>query len=138
MMSVKFSEILYDSRFRVLSKGVNLHSVTVSGLYVGDLLSFVMAKAKPGQIWLTIQAHPNVIAVASLINLSAVIVVEGVDIPQETIDVANERGVILISSVLDAVELVKLIEVWAFIMTYIFTSSYHLVPMILWYLMILF
>ena len=90
MMSVKFNEILYDSRFRVLSKGVNLHSVTVSGLYVGDLLSFVMAKAKPGQIWLTIQAHPNVIAVASLINLSAVIVVEGVDIPQETIDVANE------------------------------------------------
>lgn len=108
---VKFDEILYDSRFRVLSKGVDLHSVTVSGLYVGDLLSFVMAKAKPGQIWLTIQAHPNVIAVASLINLSAVIVVEGVDIPQETIDMANERGVILISSVLDAVELVKLIEV---------------------------
>ena len=138
MMSVKFNEILYDSRFRVLSKGVDLHSVTVSGLYVGDLLSFVMAKAKPGQIWLTIQAHPNVIAVASLINLSAVIVVEGVDIPQETIDVANERGVVLISSVLDAVELVKLIEVWAFIMTYIFTSSYHLVLMILWYLMILF
>ena len=102
MMSVKFNEILYDSRFRVLSKGVNLHSVTVSGLYVGDLLSFVMAKAKPGQIWLTIQAHPNV---------SAVIVVEGVDIPQETIDVANERGVILISSILDAVDLVKLIEV---------------------------
>ena len=111
MMSVKFNEILYDSRFRVLSKGVNLHSVTVSGLYVGDLLSFVMPKAKPGQIWLTIQAHPNVIAVASLINLSAVIVVDGVDIPQETIDVANERGVVLISSVLDAVDLVKLIEV---------------------------
>ena len=111
MMSVKFNEILYDSRFRVLSKGVNLHSVTVSGLYVGDLLSFVMAKAKPVQIWLTIQAHPNVIAVASLINLSAVIVVDGVDIPQETIDVANERGVVLISSVLDAVDLVKLIEV---------------------------
>ena len=111
MMSVKFNEILYDSRFRVLSKGVDLHSVTVSGLYVGDLLSFVMAKAKPDQIWLTIQAHPNVIAVDFLINLSAVIVVEGVDIPQETIDVANERGVILISSVLDAVELVKLIEV---------------------------
>ena len=108
---MKFDEILYDSRFRVLSKGVDLYSVTVSGLYVGDLSSFVMAKAKPGQIWLTIQAHPNVIAVASLINLSAVIVVEGVDIPQETIDVANERGVILISSVLDAVELVKLIEV---------------------------
>ena len=78
---------------------------------MGDLLSFVMAKAKPGQIWLTIQAHPNVIAVASLINLSAVIVVDGVDIPQETIDVANERGVILISSILDAVDLVKLIEV---------------------------
>ena len=51
------------------------------------------------------------IAVASLINLSAVIVVDGVDIPQETIDVANERGVVLISSVLDAVDLVKLIEV---------------------------
>ena len=97
---------------------------------MGDLLSFVMAKAKPGQIWLTIQAHPNVIAVASLINLSAVIVVEGVDIPQETIDVANERGVILISSILDAVDLVKLIEVWAFI---ILTYLLYLINLCWWF-----
>ena len=104
------SQVLLDSRLTLIC-GEDLEITQVEGFYIGDLLSFVMAKAKPGQIWLTIQAHPNVIAVASLINLSAVIVVEGVDIPQETIDVANERGVILISSILDAVDLVKLIEV---------------------------
>ena len=104
------SQVLLDSRLTLIC-GEDLEITQVEGFYIGDLLSFVMAKAKPGQIWLTIQAHPNVIAVASLINLSAVIVVEGVDIPQETIDVANERGVVLISSVLDAVDLVKLIEV---------------------------
>jgi hypothetical protein len=39
----------------------------VTGGYVSDLLSWVMAKAQPGNVWITIQAHSNIVAVASLI-----------------------------------------------------------------------
>lgn len=107
---MNFNEILYDSRFRVLNAQCDVDSISVSGLYVGDLLSMVISKAKPGQVWLTSQTHPNIIAVASLIELSAVIVVEGAEVPAETIHLANEKGVILISSVLDAVEIIKMID----------------------------
>ena len=103
--------IVYDSRFRQMSLDVELENKPIEGIYVGDLLSFVMANAKPNQLWLTVQTHPNIIAIASLLELSAVIVVSGVEIPQETIDLANEQGILLISSVLDAVEIIKLLDI---------------------------
>lgn len=108
-MEVKM--IVNDSRFRQMSLDVELENKPIEGIYVGDLLSFVMANAKPNQLWLTVQTHPNIIAIASLLELSAVIVVSGVEIPQETIDLANEQGILLISSVLDAVEIIKLLDI---------------------------
>ena len=60
-------------------KQLNLSIVTgadldrpVTGGYASDLLSCVMAGAKTGNVWITLQAHPNVVAVASLLELSAV------------------------------------------------------------------
>ncbi|MBQ1785882.1 MAG: hypothetical protein II005_04045 [Turicibacter sp.] len=108
-MEVKM--IVNDSRFRQMSLDVELENKPIEGIYVGDLLSFVMANAKPNQLWLTVQTHPNIIAIASLLELSAVIVVSGIEIPQETIDLANEQGILLISSVLDAVEIIKLLDI---------------------------
>lgn len=46
----------------------------VTGGYVSDLLSNVMGQAEPGMVWVTMQGHQNVAAVASLIGLAAVIV----------------------------------------------------------------
>ena len=108
-MEVKM--IVNDSRFRQMSLDVELENKPIEGIYVGDLLSFVMANAKPNQLWLTVQTHPNIIAIASLLELSAVIVVSGIEIPQETIDLSNEQGILLISSVLDAVEIIKLLDI---------------------------
>jgi len=70
----------------------------ISGGYASDLLSCVMAKAKEGNVWVTLQAHPNVIAVASLLNLAAVIVAEGVEADLETVMRAQENGVTLLGS----------------------------------------
>jgi hypothetical protein len=69
----------------------------VSG-YASDLLSCVMAKAQAGTVWVTLQAHPNVVAVASLLNLAAVIVTEGVTPDRETVMRAQENGVTLLGS----------------------------------------
>lgn len=49
----------------------------VSGGYVSDLLSDVMGNADAGQVWVTLQTHKNVMAIASLKDLAAVILVTG-------------------------------------------------------------
>ena len=86
--------------------GLNLASgnqidVEITGGYASDLLSCVMAGAQAGNIWVTLQAHPNVIAVASLIELSAVIVTEGVAPDPETLHRAQETGIPLLTTAQD-------------------------------------
>ncbi len=70
----------------------------VTGGYASDLLSCVMARARSGNVWVTLQAHPNVVAVASLLDLAAVIITEGVMPDRETVDRARENEVTLLSS----------------------------------------
>jgi predicted transcriptional regulator len=66
---------------------------TVTGGYASDLLSCVMAAAKEGNVWVTLQAHPNVIAVADLLGLACVIITEGKRPDAETLARANEKGI---------------------------------------------
>jgi serine kinase of HPr protein (carbohydrate metabolism regulator) len=73
-------------------------SRAITGGYCADLLSCVMARAKAGNVWATLQAHPNVIAVASLIELTAVVVTEGTQIPDEVIAKAEAEGIVLLST----------------------------------------
>jgi hypothetical protein len=70
----------------------------VIGGYASDLLSCVMAKAKEGYVWVTLQAHPNVVAVASLLDLAAVIITEGVAPDQDTVERALQNRVTLLGS----------------------------------------
>ncbi|ACB83693.1 HPr kinase [Natranaerobius thermophilus JW/NM-WN-LF] len=68
----------------------------IEGGYCSDLLSFVMSRSAKNYVWITLQSHPNIVAVASLVDLAAVIVTEGVQIEQETLDKAKrEKAVIL-------------------------------------------
>lgn len=70
----------------------------ITGGYAADLLSCVMAKAQPGNVWITLQAHPNVIAVANLRELACVIITEGTRPDEETRTRANEQHVPLLLS----------------------------------------
>jgi predicted transcriptional regulator len=70
----------------------------ISGGYSADLLSCVMARAKHGNLWLTLQAHPNVIAVASLLELAAVIVTEDAPVTADVIARANSEGIPVLST----------------------------------------
>ena len=65
----------------------------VKGGYASDLLSCVMAGARAGNVWVTLQAHPNVIAVAELLDLACVIITEGVQPDDETLRRANEKNI---------------------------------------------
>jgi len=67
----------------------------VSGGYAGDLLSCVMARARAGNIWITVQAHPNVVAVASLLDLAGVIIAELAPVDAATVQKAQAEGIAL-------------------------------------------
>jgi predicted transcriptional regulator len=70
----------------------------VSGGYTSDLLSDVMAKAKEGNVWITIQTHQNVVAVASLLGLSAVIMSNGMQPDNSTLEKAKKGEVPILTS----------------------------------------
>ena len=70
----------------------------ITGGYASDLLSCVMARAKAGNVWVTLQAHPNVVAVASLLELAAVIITEGIAPDPETTLKARENAVVLLTT----------------------------------------
>ena len=73
--------------------------------YTCDLLSWVMAHGKAGMAWVTVQTHMNVIAVASLMEMAAVILPEGIQMEAASLDKACEEGVTVLQSPLTAYEL---------------------------------
>ena len=73
----------------------------ISGVYAGDLLSWVMGHADEGNILITIMSNINVLAVASLLDLSCVILSEGVKPDEEFINLAKEKQINIFSSTLD-------------------------------------
>jgi len=81
----------------------------VRGGYCGDLLSNVMAKAQKGDLWFTVQSHQNVIAVALLIEVAAVVVAEDFEIEDKAIKRAKEKGVNILRSNLSSYELAGLL-----------------------------
>jgi hypothetical protein len=83
----------------------DVKNLTFNGVYIGDLLSFVMSHAHKGDIWLTVQTHLNVLAIATLIELAAIIVVEDVSIDEETIKKAEEEHLVLLKTKLTAYQL---------------------------------
>ena len=70
---MKIAEIIEKLDIKILS-GQNGLDNEATGGYVSDLLSDVIGNAKEGQIWITIQTHQNIIAVASLKDISAIII----------------------------------------------------------------
>ncbi|MFA7462901.1 MAG: DRTGG domain-containing protein [Anaerovoracaceae bacterium] len=76
----------------------------VSGGYVGDLLSDVIANSRAGDIWITRQSHRNIVAVASLKEHAAVILALGKEPDDETLEKATDEGVPLIVTNLSGFE----------------------------------
>ena len=77
----------------------------VEGGYVGDLLSFVMAHAREGMIWLTIQGHINTIAVASLVGVSAIVLTEKSMPTEDMLEKARENDIPVLSTHLSSFQL---------------------------------
>lgn len=85
--------------------GESLMDGKVQGGYVSDLLSDVIAGAVEGDLWLTLQVHQNIVAVAFLNNLAGIVIVGGREPDALTIQKAIEQEVAVMCSDLSAYEL---------------------------------
>jgi serine kinase of HPr protein (carbohydrate metabolism regulator) len=77
----------------------------ITGGYTSDLLSDVMGHADNGKIWITLQTHKNVIAIASLKDLAAVILIKGLEPDADMLAQAIEEGIPVLGSNNEAFEI---------------------------------
>jgi predicted transcriptional regulator len=77
----------------------------VTGGYTSDLLSDVMGFVQDGNVWITLQTHKNVMAIASLREVSAVILVKGFQPDADMLEKANEEGIPVLSTNLQTFEI---------------------------------
>ena len=71
----------------------------LKGAYTSDLLSDVMANAKDGGALITIQAHKNTVAVATLVNISCIIICNNRPLPEDMLQAAKEEGIAVLLSI---------------------------------------
>jgi len=83
-------------------QGINCE---ITGGYTSDLLSDVMGHADSGKIWITLQTHKNVIAIASLKDLAAVILIKGFEPDADMLAQAIEEGIPVLGSKEEAFEI---------------------------------
>jgi hypothetical protein len=95
---MKLSEIARALDFKLLTNESNLIDISPSAGYASDMLSCVMSGAPRQGIWITLQAHGNIVAVAALLDLAAVVITENAIPEPATIARANEKGVTLFAT----------------------------------------
>lgn len=72
--------------------------VQVESIYCCDLLSWVMSHADKGAAWITVHTNLNIVAVASLSELSCIIVPEGIEVEEATVRRAVQEGIPIITT----------------------------------------
>jgi hypothetical protein len=102
--TMNLQQIIERLNLSVLTGLRDFASIHPGGGYSSDLLSCVMAGAKKGQVWITLQAHLNIVAVAALNEVAAVIITENARPDEASIAKADQQDVILLSTPLSTYE----------------------------------
>jgi hypothetical protein len=105
---MKLQDIIDSLSLKVETPSADLNR-EVKGAYVSDMMSDVMGNAKDGFLWITIQIHLNVIAVASLKNLSGIILVNSRVPAEDTLKKAIEENIPVMTTPLSAFDLVGML-----------------------------
>jgi serine kinase of HPr protein (carbohydrate metabolism regulator) len=93
---MKIKDIIDKLELKAIAGQENLNA-NVAGGYTSDLLSDVIANSKEGSLWITLQIHQNVIAVARLKDLAGIIIVNNREPDEDTLKKANEENVPVLS-----------------------------------------
>lgn len=102
---MKVNDIVHELNLSVFGGEEGLDR-EITGGYVSDLLSDVMGNASEGDIWVTLQTHKNVMAVASLKEVAAVVLVKGNRPDDDTLAQGIEEGMPLLGTDMETFELV--------------------------------
>jgi predicted transcriptional regulator len=105
---MKVQELVDKLGLKVLS-GANGLNREIDGCYISDLLSDVMGNAMEGNIWITLQTHKNVMAVASLKEMSCIILVKNLVPNDETIEQSDEEDLPILQTNLPTFEIAGLV-----------------------------
>lgn len=91
-------QTLIDSQqFKLFTKQAEIDK-EVTGVYTCDLLSWVMANGKQGNAWITVQTHQNILAVASLLEFSCIILPDQLVPDEGVIEKAEAEDIVLIGT----------------------------------------
>lgn len=102
---IKLIDYINAIEGKVLTNLCKPDSIGIHGAYVSDMLSDVMGSAKSGEVWITIMKHLNVIAVASMTGVQAIVFAKDTIPDAAVINKANEEELCLIHSPKSAYEL---------------------------------
>lgn len=105
-MNLTLSEVIRELNLKVLTDTNDFTEISVKSGYCSDLLSCVMTGAEPEGLWITLMSHSNIVAVAALLDLSAIIITEDAQPDEETIEKANAKGVVMLSTSVSNYEVV--------------------------------
>ena len=101
---MKIVDMINKLGLTIKADGENLEQ-EVDNCYVSDLLSNVMGQAPPGSLWITMQGHPNIAAVASLLSLPVIIVAGDANVEDGTLKKAVDNNFTILTSPLTVFEL---------------------------------
>ena len=102
---MKLTEVIEKLNLGVKSAKGHLER-EVTGGYASDLLSDVLAHGKEGDLWITLQVHHNIVAVASMKNLAGIVLVNGREPEQETVEKAEAEDIAIMVTEMATFELV--------------------------------
>jgi len=102
---MKLTDLVNTLGLKVISAPGNLNN-EVTGGYVSDLLSDVIGNSREGDVWITLQSHVNVVAVASMKDLAGIILVSDRQLDEDAAAKAEEEGITVMVSELPAFEVV--------------------------------
>lgn len=88
-------EIVKELGCEVLTGEINLEKEIKSG-YVSDLLSDVIANIEQDSVWITIQRHINILGVAKLKEIAAIIIPKNLNVDEDVIKKAKEEGIAIL------------------------------------------
>ena len=101
---MKLSQIVEKLNLEVRVGADKLTTEVRSG-YVSDMLSDVLANSEENDLWITLQVHPNVVAIASMKGLAGIVIINGREPEEETVKKAEEKGIPIMISQMTAFEL---------------------------------
>jgi ankyrin repeat protein len=105
--TMKLQKIIDGLGLTVVTKMIDKEA---EGVFVSDMLSDAMSNAQPGNLWVTSQTHKNVVSAANLLDMAAVVISQGENIPQDTMELANRFKVVILSSPLATSKLSKMLN----------------------------